>query len=113
MGIGGLETRGRHPAAVRHDDRPPRQPVAVVDDQVRITLALDGNQVRPNHRPPPLRSGPDAERPGDLAAQRGATEPEVVDRPRQGERLEAGDGEIFNEAETHHPSPVPEGFGAK
>ena len=111
--FGGFETGGRYPAAVRHDDRPPREPVAIIDYQVRIALTLDGNQVRANHSSPPLWSWPDPERLGILASQRGAPEPEFVNRSRQCQRLEPGGGEIFNETETHSLSPLPEGFGAK
>jgi hypothetical protein len=85
----------------------------IIDYQVRIALTLDGNQVRANHPSPPLWSWPDPERLGNLASQRGAPEPEFVNRSRQCERLEPGGGEIFNETETHNFSPLPEGFGAK
>ena len=91
----------------------PREPVAIIDYQVRIALTLDGNQVRANHSSPPLWSWPDPERLGILASQRGAPEPEFVNRSRQCQRLEPGGGEIFNETETHSLSPLPEGFGAK
>ena len=64
---GGSKPAGRDPAAVGHQDRPPRQPVAVVDRGVRVARLLDGRQVGPDHRPPAVRARPDAEGPGDLA----------------------------------------------
>ena len=72
---------------------------------MRIALAPDGNQVRANHPAAPLWSWPDPERSGNLAAERGAAEPELVDRSCQCERLESGGGVIFNETKTHDPFP--------
>ena len=69
---------GGHPAAVGHHHRAPRQPVAIVDRHVRVALALDGRQVRADHRPPPLRTRADPERLGDLVAQRAATQQQVI-----------------------------------
>ena len=62
VGIGRLEAVGRHPAAVDHQHRPPRQPVAIVDRGVRVARLLDGRQVRPDHHAAAHRARPDPER---------------------------------------------------
>ena len=113
MGAWGFEMRGRNPSAVGHDHGPASEPVAIVQDHVRISLPLDRNQVRADHCGPTLRTRPNSERPGDLAPQGRASQPEFVNRPSQCQRFQSGHGEVFNEAKTHDPSPAPEGSGAR
>ena len=53
---GDRKARRRHPAPIGHQHRSPRQPVAIVDHHVRVTLALHFNQMRTNQAAPPLRA---------------------------------------------------------
>jgi hypothetical protein len=98
---GRLDSQWRNPTTIRHDYWAAGKPVAIVDDDVRIALTLDGNEMGTEHGAPPLRACPDSQRPSNLAAQGGAPKSKLVDRARQRQGLKTGHGKIFNQAETH------------
>ena len=68
-----LKADRRNPASVGHHHRSPCEPVAIVDDSVRITLALDVRQMRSDQATPPLRPRPNAQSTRNLAAERGCS----------------------------------------
>src|SRR5271166_5184205 len=95
---GRLETQRRNPTTIHHDDWAAGKPVAIVDDDVRIALTLDENEMGTDHGALSLRACSDSQCPGNLAAQGGAPKPKLVDRARQRQGLETGHGKVFNKA---------------
>src|SRR5271157_5548907 len=106
VGIRRLEAPGRDPAPVGHDHGPSCEPVAIVDHYMGIALVLDGNQMRANHACSLPRPLPDPKCRRNLGAPVGAAKPEFIDRACQRERLKSSHSEIFDQAKTHHPSPL-------
>ena len=100
------EAGRRHPAAVGHDHRAPRQPVAIVDHDVRVTLPLHVDQVRTDQQLRRCGPGPTPRARAILLASVVAPKQQFMDRTSQRERLESTDGEIFHQAKTHALLPV-------
>jgi len=98
---GRVEIGWRDPTAIGDDHRAPREPVAVIHGRVRVALAADGRQERPDHRTPTRGAGSDPERPGDLGPERPRSQDQVEGRPRERQRFEPGDGIVLDQAESH------------
>lgn len=78
--VGRYESGWRYPATIGHHRRPSRQPVAIVDHDVRVALSLDINEVRANQATPTLRPWPHSQGSRNFARERGRAQEQFMDR---------------------------------
>ena len=85
---------------------PLSEPVAIVDDDARVTLLLDSGQGRSHDHSTLQIAGHDAEGATHDVAQRLASQEQFEGGSGQGQRCQFGDGIVFHEANSHE-SPIP------
>jgi hypothetical protein len=90
-----------YPTGIDDNQRAARQPFAVVHSGVRIAFALDGCKVGADKSASIFWAKHGAKAPSDLGPEGRRSEKQLICRPRQSERLQAGNGVIFNETEAH------------